>query len=84
MLSKFGNFGILFNFDENGVINNYDSIMDKMYAIYNEKANQELDEDTWNAFEEEWQAAMDALEQYIETRDLAEEETANLTDMINE
>lgn len=84
MLSKFDDFGISLNFDENGVINNYDSIMDRMYAIYNEKANQELDEDTWKEFEEGWQAAIDALEQYVETRDLAEEETANLTDMINE
>jgi len=39
MISQFADFGIKFKFDENGVIENYDAIMDKMYDIYNKKAN---------------------------------------------
>ena len=84
MLDKLGSFGLSVNFDENGVINNYDAIMDKLYAIYNQKADQTMDEDAWKKFEDSWQNAIDAVNQYIETRDLEEEQQENLNDMLNE
>lgn len=84
MLKQLGSFGLSINFDENGVINNYDAIMDKLYAIYNQKADQAMDEDAWKEFEESWQKAIDSVNQYIETRDLEEEQQQTLTDMLNE
>ena len=63
--------------DENGVITNYDELMQQALNTYNNSAKTEADEEAYNNFK-------DAISQYEETYSLWQDEKSNLTDMVNE
>ena len=74
-------------FDENGVITNYDTIMQQQIKKYNDAVatyNVNQDEDAFEKAEKEYEKFQNILSQYEETSDLLAEETQALTDMQNE
>lgn len=60
-------------FDENGVLTNYDEIIEKMVNDYN---SGNLDDDTYEERKK-------AIEKYVETNNLAQEQEKTLLDMVN-
>jgi len=67
------NFNIKFSFDENGVIENYQEIEDKLLNWYNNNANKELTDEQWEKVEEQYEQAKEYLSMYEETLNLSEE-----------
>ena len=78
------NFNIKFSFDENGVIENYQEIEDKLLNWYNNNANKELTDEQWEKVEEQYEQAKEYLSMYEETLNLSEEQLAELTNKLNE
>jgi chromosome segregation ATPase len=85
-----GEFGLsLQDPDGDGVVDNWEEIQDAMWDEYNSHINDageviDMDEDEWADYEEAWQDAMDALNQYEETMALAQEQQNALEEMLNE
>ena len=76
-------------FDANGVITNYDDLIAELVAKYNEGVdafnNGGLDEDAFKEqYEEPFNDAKDAIDQYVETINLLQSEELNLIDQQNE
>ena len=76
-------------YDENGVIVNYDQIMDKQIAIYNaavdrynKSAQSDADKERFEAAEKAYEKFLKAYEQYNETLDLVGELEQNVLDTI--
>ena len=63
--------------DENGVITNYEELMQQALNKYNNSGKTEADEEAYNNFKE-------SISQYEETLQLWEDENSELTDMISE
>ena len=76
-------------FDSNGVINNYDDLIDSLVAKYNagvDKFNSgAIDEDKFKEqYEEPFNEAKAAIDQYVETINLLQSEELNLIDIQNQ
>ena len=76
-------------YDENGVITNYDQIMDQQIAIYNaavdrynKSAQTDADKERFEAAEKAYEKFLKAYEQYNETLDLVGELEQNVLDTI--
>ena len=84
-----GQFGLsLQDPDGDGVVDNWEEIQDAMWDAYNSHINDDgevidMDEDEWADYEEAWQDAMDALNQYEETMALSQEQQNELEEMMN-
>ena len=76
-------------FDANGVITNYDDLIAELVAKYNEGVdafnNGGLDEDAFKEqYEEPFNDAKEAIDQYVETINLLQSEELNLIDLQND
>lgn len=70
---------------ENGVITNYDQIIEAAVNKYNQGANSLMLDDAFESgYEEPYDDLKEAIEQYNETHDLLLDEQAKLTDLLNE
>ena len=76
-------------FDANGVITNYDALIDELVAKYNEGVDAfnagAVDEDAFKEqYEEPFNKAKEAIDQYVETINLLQDEELNLIDLQND
>ena len=76
-------------FDANGVITNYDALIDELVAKYNEGVDAfnagSVDEDAFKEqYEEPFNKAKEAIDQYVETINLLQDEELNLIDLQND